>query len=89
MKERFVDPYKESQRLEDELEAAVDEVKKYPGHHPGLSLAENVREMVKDLAHERAEVDSLRESLTAALKGVTTRDDSINALLCEEIRKEE
>jgi hypothetical protein len=28
MKERFVDPYKESQRLEDELESAVDEVKK-------------------------------------------------------------
>jgi hypothetical protein len=72
MKERFVDPYKESQRLEDELESAVDEVKKYPGHHPGLSLAENVHEMVKDLAHERDEWAALREQNIAENHAIMT-----------------
>ena len=46
--------------------------KKYPGHHPGLSLAENVHEMVKDLAHERDEWAALREQNIAENHAIMT-----------------
>lgn len=63
---RSVEANEASERLRSEMDAAVAEVQKYAGHHPGLSLAENVREMVKDIEHERAEVQALREALVTS-----------------------